>query len=88
MRCNLIHFQALLRIRIRKDPKLLAGSISDPEPKIKFGFGFELGSETGSERNLSKEPVIHAKIRQIHTCLHISNLLRNNLIRITGRKVE
>jgi hypothetical protein len=44
--------KAVLRIRIRNrirmDPKLLAGSGSDPEPK-RFGSGFESGSETGFE---------------------------------------
>jgi hypothetical protein len=61
---------AVLQIRIRKDPKLLAGSGSDPDPiRIRnkhfgsgfesgfesgFKFGSETGSKTGSKTNLSK----------------------------------
>jgi hypothetical protein len=50
---RLLHWQSdalttwlepVLRIRIRKDPKLLAGSGSDSEPNKRFGSGFESGS--------------------------------------------
>jgi hypothetical protein len=57
-----------IRIRIRKDPKLLP----DPDPIRKRNKHFGSRFESGSEINQKKEPYIQAKIRWFHTFIHIS----------------